>query len=113
MNRSISVMIEANELHSLEAADLIVSVDLSGFASTNYAASVQIIGRGYEGARKKSQLLAKLALDEVAWQQHMGFRESRRIRSTPPRFHPVSGTGPELSGDREEQAIGKPLDPTS
>ncbi len=115
MNRSVSVMIEANEIHSLEAADLIVSVDLSGYASTNYAASVQIIRRGYEGAGKKSQLLAKLALDEVAWQQHMEFRESRRRRSTPaPDFIQVSGTGPRLSNAIMQELAdhaGKPLDP--
>ena len=103
MNRSISVMIEANELHSLEAADLVVSVDLSGYTSTNYAASAQIIGRGLEAAEKKSQMLSKLALDEAAWQQHLEFRESRRIRSPPaPAFIQVSGAEPAVvPRDRE------------
>jgi NTE family protein len=114
MNRSIGVMIEANELHSLEAADLVVFVDLSGYSSTSYTASTQIIGKGFEGAGKKSQLLTKLAVDEVAWQQHMEFRESRRIRSTlMPAFIQVSGTGPELSSAIEKELaghVGKPLD---
>jgi NTE family protein len=114
MDRSIGVMIEANELHSLEAADLVVSVDLSGYSSTSYTASTQIIGKGFEGAGKKSQLLTKLAVNEVAWREHMEFRESRRIRSTlTPAFIQVSGTSPELSGAIEKELasdVGKPLD---
>jgi NTE family protein len=55
-----------------------------------------------------------LALDEVAWQQHMEFRESRRIRSTlTPAFIQVSGTGPEASSVIEKELsshVGKPLD---
>ena len=113
MNRSISVMIEANELHSLEAADLVVSVDLSGYSSTNYAASSEIIARGFEGAGKKSPLLAKLALDEAAWQQHLAFRESR-IRAAPaPSFIQVSGTDPRLSAAIQKELTnhtGKTLD---
>jgi len=114
MDRSIGVMIEANELHSLEAADLVVTVDLSGYSSTNFTAGTQIISRGFEGAGKKSLLLTKLAVDEVVWQQHMEFRESRRVRSTPtPAFIQVSGTDPRSSSAIEKELashVGKPLD---
>ncbi len=83
MQRSISVTIEANELRSLEAADLVVSEDLAGYSSSNYSLGAQIIVRGSEGAEKRSQLLSKLALDEAAWQEHLDLRQSRRIRSVP------------------------------
>ncbi len=113
MNRSIGIMIDANVLHSLEAADLVVSVDVSEYSSTNYAASTEIIARGSEGAEKKSPLLAKLALDEAAWRQHLQFRESR-VRSTPaPAFVEVSGTDPRLSTAIQKELTnhaGKTLD---
>ena len=49
-------------------------------------------------------MLAKLALDEVAWQQYIGFRESRRIRSAPvPAFIQVSGTSQRLSHAIEKE----------
>jgi NTE family protein len=112
--RSISVTIEANELRSLETADLVVSVDLAGFTGNSYNASAQIIAKGLEGAGKKSQMLAKLGLDEAAWQQLLQFRESRRMLSAPtPTFVQVSGADPRLSGGIEKELAshaGKPLD---
>jgi len=114
MGRSVSVMIEANQLHNLEAADFVVSVDLMGYTSTNYSAAKEIIARGFEGAGKKSQLLDKLALDEAAWQQHIESRESRRVRSvSDPVFVQVSGTSPRLSKAIEKELAnhaGMPLD---
>ncbi len=114
MQRSISVTIATNELRSLEAADLVVSVDLAGYSSSNYGASTQIIVRGSEAAEKRSQLLSKLALNEAAWQEHLDLRQSRRIRSVPtPAFVQVSGADPRLSRGIENvlaSHVGKPLD---
>ena len=114
MQRSISVTIEANELRSLEAADLVVSVDLAGYASSNYGASAQIIARGSEAAEKRSQMLSRLALEQSAWQQYLEIRESRRVRSSPtPAFVQVSGADPRLSRGIEKKLtthVGKPLD---
>ena len=114
MNRSVGVMIEANEIHSLEAADLVVAVDLSGYSGSNYGASAQIIGRGLQGAEKKGTMLSKLALSEGAWQQFMAARDARRIHSAPvPAFVQVSGADPHLSEAIEKELsdyAGKPLD---
>jgi NTE family protein len=108
------VTIEANELRSLEAADLVVSVDLAGYTSSNYGASAQIIVRGADAAEKRSQMLSKLALEEPAWQQHLELRESRRLRSSPtPVFVQVSGADLRLSRGIEKELaahVGKPLD---
>ena len=114
MNRSVGVMIEANEIHSLEAADLIVAVDLSGYSGSNYGASAQIIGRGLQGAEKKGTMLSKLALDDGAWQQFIAVRDARRIQSTPvPAFVEVSGADQHLSEIIEKELsdyAGKPVD---
>jgi NTE family protein len=105
--RSIGVTIEANQVKSLETADLVVSVDLAGYTGSDYAASAKIIERGLEGAETSAQTLANLALDEAAWQEHISLRESRRIRSSPtPAFITVSGADPRLSRGIEQELSG-------
>ena len=45
MGRSISVMISANELRSMQMADLVLSVDLSGYTSADYGAAAEALFR--------------------------------------------------------------------
>jgi NTE family protein len=115
MGRSISVMISANELRSIAAADLLISVDLAGYDSTAYTAASKIIPRGYEAAEKKSQLLSRLSLDETEWAHYLAQREGRRIRSVPtPTFIEVNGVAEPLARDIEKALavhVGKPLTP--
>ncbi|HTR35787.1 MAG TPA: patatin-like phospholipase family protein [Bryobacteraceae bacterium] len=114
MDRSISVMISANELRSMEDADLVISVDLAGFSSTDYASAEGIMARGLEAATRKQQLLSKLTVNDDAWQQDIARRESRRIRSVPaPQFIQVTGVGEPLAHDLQRALmdnIGKPID---
>jgi NTE family protein len=113
MGRSISIMISANELRSMQAADLI-SVDVAGFSSTAYTSGSRIISRGYEGASRTSQLLSRLALDEAAWQQHLEERRLKQIHSTPiPTFVEVNELPKPLASEIEKVLsahIDKPVD---
>ena len=113
-NRSLGVMIAANEIHSLETADLVVSVDLSRYTSTSYSATAQIIGQGLRAPETKAALLGKLALDEAAWQQHLASRDAKRIASPPvPAFVQVSGVDRSTAAKIEDQLAdntGKPMD---
>jgi hypothetical protein len=59
-------MIEANEAHNAEIADILISVDLTSYSSSNYDAGEKIIRLEYEGAGRKPKLLSRLALDEHA-----------------------------------------------
>jgi len=114
MGRSISVMISANELRSMEMADLLVSVDLAGYTSTDYKAAEKIVSRGYDAADRKSQLLRKLGLDEPAWQQYLAQRGAKQVHSMPtPEFIQVKGIDGHPSHDIEAALashVGSPLD---
>jgi len=116
MDRSMSVMIAANELRSLELADLVVSVDLDGFSSSDYTSAPGIISRGSAAAEQKSQMLSRLTIDETAWRQGLDQREARRIRSTPiPTFVQVQGVDERTSSAIEQALsanIGRPVNAT-
>jgi NTE family protein len=113
MDRSMSVMIMANELRSMEKADLVVSVDLTGYSSSDYKPVQKIISRGFAAADSKTKMLSRLTVDDAAWSRYMDRRESRRIPSAPiPSFVKVTGVD-DRSSRAIEQAlsahVGKPL----
>jgi len=85
MGRSIGIMIAANELHSMEAADVLISVNLKGFTAMSYTAANDIIAKGYEAAARKSAVLERFALNEDDWQRYLARKESRKrtISGTP------------------------------
>ena len=114
MGRSISVMISANELRSMQMADLVLSVDLSGYTSADYGAAAGIIPRGYQTAEQKSQLLSRLSVDESTWHDYLAQRDAKRIHTPPaPQFVDVNGIPPPIAHDLEKDLAtftGKPLD---
>jgi len=114
LGRSISVMTMANEVHNLEKADLVISADLKEYTTTDFDSADKIVPRGYDAAVQKSALLARLSLDEPAWQEYLAARDSRRLRSTPtPQFVRVNGVDEALSAEMEKtfaDNIGKPVD---
>jgi NTE family protein len=78
MGRSIGIMIAANELHSMEAADVLISADLKGFTAMSYTSAKDIIAKGYEAAARKSAVLERFALSEGDWQQYLARRQARK-----------------------------------
>lgn len=114
VGRSLGVMIAANEKRNMEAADVLISVDLTKFTATDYDDSEEITKRGYEGAQKKAQLLSRFSVDEAAWQRYMAQRESRRVSNVPvPEFVEVRGTNSDLRRDISKELaghVGKPID---
>ena len=114
LDRSLGVMVAANEIHNMETADLVISVDLVGYTSSDFTEGEKIIPRGYDAAAKKSSLLARLGVDEPGWQQYLGARESRRLHSiATPDFVQVTGVSGPLAHDMEKTLannVGKPID---
>jgi len=80
LGRSVSVMIAANERRNMEAADILITVDLSKYTAIDYAAAPTIADQGYEGAKRKAPLLARLKVDEALWKQYLADRESKHGR---------------------------------
>jgi NTE family protein len=100
LNRGMGVMVSANEVSNLAAADLVVSVDLAGFTSADFTEGEKIMPKGYDAAAKKSAMLDRLSLNEADWQKYIAAREARRIRSVPvPDVVQVTGVSGALAPD--------------
>ena len=95
LGQSISVMIAANERRNMEAADILITINLAGYGALDYSSADEIADLGIEGAQKKRQMLLKLAADEPTWQQYVEQKAQRRVvKVPPPQFVVVEGTSP-------------------
>ncbi len=112
LGKSISVMISANELLSMEKADLLVSVPVRKWSALSFNDADAIIKAGYDAAAAKSKVLMTLAVDDATWKQYLADREARRRKNPIPTFVAVEGVHGELSQRVEEQMAdlaGKPI----
>jgi NTE family protein len=113
LGRSISVMIAANELRSMEQADLLVTVPLQKYTATDYDKADAIINAGYNAAAAKGALLSSFSINEAAWEQYLAERNARRKTSPVPQFVEVTGTNRQLASAIEKEAsdlVGQPID---
>jgi NTE family protein len=113
LGQSISVMIAANELLSMEKADLLVTVPLQKYNALDYGAADAIIKAGYDAAASKEKVLSAFSVSEAEWQQYLADRTARRKTTPVPEFVQVAGTGPELADSIEKKLsvdTGKPVD---
>jgi NTE family protein len=112
LGQSISVMISANELLSMEKADILVSVPVQKWSALSFDDADAIIKAGYDAAAAKSRILMTLAVDDATWKQYLADREARRRKNPVPTFVAVEGVHGELSQHVEEQmadVVGKPI----
>src|SRR5205814_3545581 len=70
LGRSVSVVVAANELRSIEKADVLISVPLEDFDSLEYNRAEELIKLGYEAAQAKAALLNTLSVDASTWQAY-------------------------------------------
>jgi NTE family protein len=114
LSDSISVVVAANELESMQKADLLVTVDVSDFTSTDYYEAQKLIAKGYEAAQQKANLLRAFSVDDATWNQYLAERNSRVRKTMPiPEFVQVQGATPDASKVIEtdlSKLAGKPLD---
>jgi NTE family protein len=112
LGQSISVMISANELVSMEKADLLVSVPVQKWNALSFNDADAIIKAGYDAAAAKSRVLMPLAVDETTWTQYLADREARRRNDLVPTFVAVEGVHGNLSQRVQDQManlVGKPI----
>lgn len=111
---SSDVMIDVNELRGMEQADVLITVDLTGYTTLDFSRVQQIIPKGFEAAEGKSKVLTKFAVSDEEWKQYLAQRDSRKVNAVPiPQFVKVEGTEPNLAKDLEEDLSpfeGKPID---
>ena len=113
LGRSISVVIAANELRSIEKADIVISVPLQHFDSMEYSRAEELINAGYQAAQAKSAILSTLSVDESTWQAYLAQRSSRRMATPIPKFVEVTGTSSRSTKALEKDLtsnVGKPVD---
>jgi NTE family protein len=103
LGQSISVMISANELLSMEKADLLVSVPVQKWSALSFDDADAIIKAGYDAAAAKSTILMTLAVDEATWQQYLADRQSRVLSNPVPTFVAVEGVSGNLSKRIEDK----------
>src|SRR5271165_6908129 len=113
LGQSIAVMISANELLSMEKADILVSVPVQKWGALSFDDADAIIKAGYDAAAAKSRILLTLAVDDATWKQYLADRASR-VRTNPvPTFIAVEGVNGHLSQRIEAKTanlVGKPID---
>ena len=113
LGQSISVMIAANELRSMEQADLLVTVPLEKYDALDYGAADAIIKAGYDAAASKAKVLSAFSVSEAEWQQYLADRAARKKAAPVPEFIQVTGTRREMADSIEKKMsidVGKPVD---
>lgn len=116
LGRSMAVTIRANELRSMEQADVLVSVPLEAYNSTDYEKNAAIIRAGYEAAARKATILSQFSLDEAGWQQYRSEKAARQKETPIPQFIQVTGTKPTLAKEISQQLsddLAKPVNTSS
>ena len=110
---SIGVMINANELHNMESADILLSVPVQKWGALSFDDADAIIKAGYDAAAAKSKVLLPYSVDDATWKQYLADRASRRRDNPTPTFVVVTGVSGDLATEVEKQmadVVGKPLD---
>jgi NTE family protein len=116
LGRSLSVVMAANERHNIEQADILVSVNLSGYSVSDFSKAQEIMARGIEGAERRNTLLDRFALGDSDWRSYLERRQSKRKTVVPPpRFISIEGVAvPDKLSDQIKHyfadQIGKPVD---
>jgi NTE family protein len=115
-SRNIAIMISANELQSIQQADVLISVDLKQFTSGDFNLGAAIEPRGYAAAEKKKALLSRFSVSPDEWAAYIKARDARKRTLNPnpsPAFVTVSGLD-DLDTKSVEASLapilGKPVD---
>jgi NTE family protein len=95
MGQTIDSMMKANTRRALQAADLVIQVDVQGFGSLDWRRSAELMQRGYEAAEKHRAELLPHALNDADWQSWVNARASRRRHPLPvPKYLATAGIAP-------------------
>jgi NTE family protein len=114
LGQALTVMIAANELRSMEQADILVTVPLQKYDALDYDKADAIIKAGYDAAASKASVLSAFSVSEAEWEQYLAIRNSRRKIAPTPTFVQVAGTTPDAAKAMEKQMsvlVGQPVDP--
>ncbi len=114
LGQSISVMIAAAEMRTIQLADVVLVADLAAFGTSDYGRNQEIIAAGTAAAEAKARVLGRFALDEADYAE---FQRKRASRTRQPlrRIESISVAGAstgstEAVAQKLTEVVGK--DPT-
>ncbi len=114
LGQSITVGTANTELRGMEAADIVVKVDVQKFSSLEFDKAKALIQKGMEAAEEKSKILLPYALDQSAWNEYIARRDARKKGTVGiPQFVTVEGTTPDAEKKIQtflQPVVGKPID---
>ncbi len=108
LNRAFTAGIVSNVDRALHLADVVVTVPVGNFSSTDYSKGGQLIQAGYLAAEANSAALLPYALNDKDWATYVAARESRRFVK-PGILRQVRVDGGEPGAQRQVLADTKPL----
>jgi NTE family protein len=113
LGQSISVMSAVNVIHSMEQADILVTVPLQKYTTLDYNKADAIIKLGYDAAAAKATVLSAFSVSDAEWEDYLAKRSAKRKTAPIPKFVEVVGTSPEMAKAMEKQMsalVGQPVD---
>ncbi len=114
LGQSVSTVLKANVLRSIQNADILISVPLEHYQTSDYSKSAEIIRLGYEAAASKAAILSRFSVNDDQWKRYLAARASRRKPMFTPQFVKVTGTEPRIAKAMENRLkpeIGEPFNP--
>jgi NTE family protein len=114
LGQSITVGTAASEVRGMEAADIVVKVDVQKFTALEFNKADALIQQGMQAAEEKAKVLQPYALDQAAWDEYVARRDARKQTAAAiPEFVKVTGTTDEVNQKIEkflQPVVGKPID---
>jgi len=93
LGRSMSIGGAASEVRGMEAADIVVKVDVQKFTALDFTQADALIQQGMDAAQAKSAVLLPFALNQADWDAYVAHRDAReRGPAPPPQFITVAGS---------------------
>jgi len=114
LGQSVSAITGATELRGMEAADIVVKVDVQKYTSMEFEKADGLIQQGMKAAEEKAKVLMPYALDQAAWDEYVARRDARKQPAVGiPEFVKVEGTSDDADQKIRkylEPLVGKPMD---
>ncbi len=114
LGRSITISSAASEIRGMEAADIVVKVDVQKFTALDFNQSDALIQKGMEAAEEKAKILQPYALNQAEWDEYVAKRDARKRGPVgAPQFVKVEGSTPFLNKKIEkflEPVVNEPID---
>ena len=114
LGQSITIGTAKTEMKGMEAADIVVKVDVQKFTSLEFEKADALIQQGMRAAEEKAKVLLPYALDQTAWDEYVALRDARKRNATGiPLFIRVEGTSADANQKIQkylEPLVGKPID---